>query len=58
MSVRLVTNQHLYKQVIEPVACAKSFVWIGTADMKDLHVHFKGRVHSFLKVLDDLVKKK
>jgi phosphatidylserine/phosphatidylglycerophosphate/cardiolipin synthase-like enzyme len=58
MSISFITNDQLYKQVIEPVANATSFVWIGTADIKDLHVHFKGSVKSFLSVLDSLVKKK
>jgi hypothetical protein len=53
-----ITNEQLYKQVIEPVAAASSFVWIGTADIKDLHVHYKGRVQSFLAVLDSLLKRK
>ncbi len=58
MSIEFITNEQLYKQVIEPVAGATSFVWIGTADIKDLHVHFKGKVQSFLSVLDSLVKRK
>jgi hypothetical protein len=58
MSINFITNEQLYKQVIEPVANASSFVWIGTADIKDLHVHFKGSVQSFLSVLDSLLKKK
>lgn len=58
MSVKFITNEQLYKQAIEPVAAATSFVWIGTADIKDLHVHEKGSVHSFLSVLDSLAKRK
>ena len=58
MSIRFVTNEQLYKEAIEPVANATSFVWIGTADIKDLHVHRKGTVQSFLSVLDNLAKKK
>jgi phosphatidylserine/phosphatidylglycerophosphate/cardiolipin synthase-like enzyme len=58
MSIDFITNEELYKQVIVPVANATSFVWIGTADIKDLHVHHKGSVHSFLAVLDNLLKKK
>jgi hypothetical protein len=38
MSINFITNEQLYKQAIEPVARATSFVWIGTADIKDLHV--------------------
>jgi hypothetical protein len=58
MSINYIANEQLYKQVIEPVASATSFVWIGTADIKDLHVHHKGSVQSFLCVLDGLAKKK
>jgi len=58
MTINFITNEELYKQAIEPVAKATSFVWIGTADIKDLHVHHKGSVQSFLAVLDGLVKKK
>jgi phosphatidylserine/phosphatidylglycerophosphate/cardiolipin synthase-like enzyme len=58
MTVNFITNEELYTQAIEPVANATSFVWIGTADIKDLHVHYKGGVQSFLAVLDSLVKKK
>lgn len=58
MSITFISNEQLYKEVTEPVAAATSFVWIGTADIKDLHVHFKGKVQSFLAVLDNLVKKK
>ena len=58
MSINFITNEQLYKQAIEPIARATSFVWIGTADIKDLHVHHKGNVPSFLFVLDSLAKKK
>lgn len=58
MSINFITNEQLYKQVIEPVAFAKSFVWIGTADIKDLHVSYRKTVQSFLAILDKLAKKK
>lgn len=58
MSTRFITNEQLYKQVIEPVASATTFVWIGTADIKDLHVHHKNSVDSFLAVLDTLIRKR
>ena len=58
MSIKFITNEQLYKQAIEPIANANSFVWIGTADIKDLHVHTKGSVQSFLSVLNSLVRKK
>lgn len=58
MSIKFITNEALYKQAIEPIANARSFVWIGTADIKDLHVHTKGSVNSFLSILNALAKKK
>ena len=58
MSTDFIINEQIYKQAIEPVAGATSFVWIGTADIKDLHVHYKGTVQSFLCVLNSLLKKK
>ena len=58
MSINFITNEQLYKQVIKPVANAKTYVWIGTADIKDLHVHHKNSIQSFLSVLDSLVKRK
>jgi len=58
MSIKFITNEQLFKQAIEPIKNAASFVWIGTADIKDLHVPYKGSVFSFLSVLDGLVKKK
>jgi hypothetical protein len=58
MRIKFITNDQLYKQAIEPVASATSFVWIGTADIKDLHVHHKGTVQSLLLVLNKLAKKK
>jgi len=56
--MKIITNEQLYKEAVEHIAGARSFVWIGTADIKDLHVHHRGRVQSFLAVLDSLVKKK
>ncbi len=56
--IQFITNEQLYNQVIEPVAKATSFVWIGTADIKDLHVKHKSKVLSFLGVLDELARKK
>ena len=58
MSIKFITNEELYKQVIEPISKAKKFVWIGTADIKDLHVKHNGSVKSFLAVLDYLAKRK
>jgi phosphatidylserine/phosphatidylglycerophosphate/cardiolipin synthase-like enzyme len=58
MSIRFIKNEELYVHAIEPIAKANNFVWIGTADIKDLHVKHKGRVQSFLAVLNELVKRR
>ena len=58
MSFKFITNEQLYKAVIEPIAKAKYYVWIGTADIKDLHIKQNGVVKSFLAVLDNLIKRK
>jgi phosphatidylserine/phosphatidylglycerophosphate/cardiolipin synthase-like enzyme len=58
MSLVFITNEELYTHVIEPVGRARDFVWIGTADIKDLHVKHNNSIQSFLAVLDSLTKKK
>lgn len=56
--IKFITDDQLYKQVIEPVSGAHSFVWVGTADIKDLHVRQRNSVQPFLGVLDSLTKKR
>jgi phosphatidylserine/phosphatidylglycerophosphate/cardiolipin synthase-like enzyme len=58
MSTHFITNQELYEQVIKPISDAKRFVWIGTADIKDLHVKHGASVVSFLHILDMLARRK
>lgn len=43
---------------IEAIPKAKKFIWIATADIKDLHVPDKGGKYvSFLAILSDLIRK-
>jgi phosphatidylserine/phosphatidylglycerophosphate/cardiolipin synthase-like enzyme len=58
MAVKFIANEQHYQQVIEPISKATDFVWIGTADIKDLHVRHQGKVQSFLAVLDAVARKK
>jgi phosphatidylserine/phosphatidylglycerophosphate/cardiolipin synthase-like enzyme len=53
----LLLNEDIYQRVIlDLVPEAKRFLWIVTADIKDLHVE-KGRRHvPFLEILRDLVE--
>jgi len=53
-----ITDRQIYERVLqERVPKASDFVWIGTSDIKDLHVEAKGRMVPFLKVLSELIKK-
>lgn len=58
MPTTFITNEELYVRVIKHVADAASFVWIGTADIKDLHVKVQGTVNSFLAIIDALIRRK
>ena len=49
------------REIYEKVICgwipeAKRFLWLATADLKDLHVDKRGRMVPFLEVLSDLVR--
>ncbi|MHC5145758.1 MAG: phospholipase D-like domain-containing protein, partial [Planctomycetota bacterium] len=53
-----ITDREIYERVLqEQVPKAQDFVWIGTSDIKDLHVDSNRRMVPFLKVLSDLIKK-
>ena len=55
----IITDIEIYRRVIlEQIPRAKEFVWLGTSDLKDLHVDKNGRMVPFLEVLSDLVKRK
>ncbi len=54
-----IADTEIYQRVIlKEIPRAESFVWLGTSDLKDLHVKKNGRMVPFLEVLADLVKKK
>jgi len=56
--IQFVKNKEIYEAVIQNlVPKAKQFVWIATADIKDMHVSGGGKgFRPFLGVLNDLVK--
>lgn len=56
--IKLITNEEHYQEVIAAVSSAKKFVWIGTADIKDLHVKTGNTTQTFLSVLNTLLQKK
>lgn len=49
-------NEH-YNRVLSRVASVKHTLWIGTADIKDLHVKVGSDSEPFLSVLDKLIRK-
>lgn len=58
LKTEFITDRVIYERVLqEQVANAEDFVWIGTSDIKDLHVDSKGRMVPFLRVLSGLIKK-
>jgi phosphatidylserine/phosphatidylglycerophosphate/cardiolipin synthase-like enzyme len=55
-AIELLTDRDLYQRVIQEMApSARAFLWIATADIKDMHVHRGRRVVPFLAVLSELV---
>lgn len=54
--IRFLQDKEIYEAIILGlVPEAESFVWIATADIKDLHVSDRGNFRPFLGVLSDLV---
>jgi len=57
--LEFVTDRQIYQRVIcELVPKTKQFLWLGTSDIKDLHVDKHGKMVPFLEVLSDLVADK
>jgi phosphatidylserine/phosphatidylglycerophosphate/cardiolipin synthase-like enzyme len=57
-STSFITDYTIYEKVIrDEVPEAKQFLWIATADLKDLYIHEGRRMVPFLKCLADLISK-
>ena len=54
--ISYIQDEEHYKKVIEKVTSVKKSLWIGTADIKDLHVKSGNSSVPFLSVLADLLK--
>jgi len=55
--IKFLENREIHDRVIqEMIPEARDFVWIATADIKDMHVAGPGGFRPFLGVLDDLVR--
>jgi len=56
--LEFVTDRQIYeKVVIERIPKARKFLWLGTSDLKDLHVDKAGAMVPFLEILSDLVER-
>jgi len=55
--LQYIENKKHYETVLKACYHAKQTLWIGTADIKDLHVSYQGSFRPFLQVLSDLLKK-
>jgi phosphatidylserine/phosphatidylglycerophosphate/cardiolipin synthase-like enzyme len=54
---QFITDRQIYEQVIQAaVPSATQFLWLATADLKDLHVRSGRRMVPFLEVLAGLVE--
>jgi len=53
--LEFITDREIYEKVVcEQIPEAKKFLWLATADLKDMHVDKRGRMVPFLEVLSDL----
>ncbi len=53
-----IKDREIYERVISDlISKTKKFLWLATADLKDLHVDKNGKKVPFLEILSDLVKK-
>jgi phosphatidylserine/phosphatidylglycerophosphate/cardiolipin synthase-like enzyme len=56
--IEFITNEQIYEEVIcGRIPGARRYVWLATADLKDLHVQKRGKMVPFLEVLSKLVKR-
>lgn len=57
MSTEFISGTDHYNKVLAKVASVRRTLWIGTADIKDLHVKAANGSEPFLSVLDKLVRR-
>ena len=57
MSVEFISGKDHYDKVVAKVASVRKSLWIGTADIKDLHVKAGNSSEPFLAVLATLLKR-
>lgn len=55
--IRFISNEDHYNEVLSRVAGVRRSLWIGTADIKDLHVRLADGTMPFLGILADLLRR-
>lgn len=55
--IRFISNEDHYNEVLSRVAGLRRSLWIGTADIKDLHVKMANDIVPFLEVLANLLRR-
>ena len=55
--IKFIADIDHYKVVLEKIRSAHSLLWIGTADIKDLHVKSGLNMEPFLGIIANLIKK-
>ena len=56
--IEFIKDREIYEKVIRDLILkTKKYLWLATADLKDLHVDKNGKMVPFLEVLSDLIKK-
>ncbi len=56
--IKFITDREIYEEVIcKRIPGAKKFLWLATADLKDLYIDKNGKMVPFLEVLSDLIKR-
>ena len=55
--IRYIQNETHYTEVVERIRRVRQYLWIGTADIKDLYVREGTASVPLLKVLEDLIRR-
>ncbi|MBD3592314.1 phospholipase D-like domain-containing protein [Bacteroides sp. GM023] len=56
--IRYIQNEQHYKLLVNEVSKVRHTLWIGTADLKDLHIRQGNSVVPFLSILEQKIRQK
>lgn len=55
--IRYIQNEAHYTEIVERIRRVRQYLWIGTADIKDLYVKEHNSSVPLLKILEDLIRR-